>query len=270
MSARCCTARRSRIRRCAALQASPAASNRRIRRCWPIIELTAGTTLDKVPAEPAEEPADDEESPPPPPVPARLEAGFAELLEVRPGDELTVLLRRGPTKVRVAGILKVRKLAATLRQGDLFLRLADLQELSNWNGLVDTAYLTAAWQSDVQAAQAEVRAALRPRCACARQARKRNRRILPARGTSGADVAQTLAVIVAGFIILNTLLISVGQRRRSWSMLRAIGATHAQILRIVLTEGVICGVVGSVGGLLLGIVGARLLAAALSGLLERP
>lgn len=58
--------------------------------------------------------------------------------------------------------------------------------------------------------------------------------------------------------VVNTLLLSVGERRRELGLLRASGATRRQVTRMVLVEGVALAVVGTVVGLVVGLVGARI------------
>ncbi|MFN7968529.1 MAG: ABC transporter permease [Acidimicrobiales bacterium] len=66
--------------------------------------------------------------------------------------------------------------------------------------------------------------------------------------------------------VVNTLLLSVGERRRELGLLRASGATRRQVLRMVLGEGVALALVGTFVGLVVGLVGARLGVAALASL----
>jgi hypothetical protein len=56
--------------------------------------------------------------------------------------------------------------------------------------------------------------------------------------------------------VVNTLLLSVGERRREFGLLRVTGASRRQLLRLVLIEGLAFAVVGTVLGLLVGIGGA--------------
>jgi putative ABC transport system permease protein len=62
-----------------------------------------------------------------------------------------------------------------------------------------------------------------------------------------------VALLVASFIIFNTMAITVVQRLRELATLRALGASRHQILALILLEGAITGAVGSVLGLGLGI-----------------
>jgi putative ABC transport system permease protein len=62
-----------------------------------------------------------------------------------------------------------------------------------------------------------------------------------------------LAVFVGAFVIANTFAILIAQRRQELALLRAIGASRAQVLRSVLLEAFVIGVVASVIGVVVGI-----------------
>ena len=62
-----------------------------------------------------------------------------------------------------------------------------------------------------------------------------------------------IAVFVGAFIIFNTFSITVAQRAREFAMLRTIGASRAQILRSVILEALVVGILASFIGLLCGI-----------------
>ena len=61
-----------------------------------------------------------------------------------------------------------------------------------------------------------------------------------------------LALLMGAFIIFNTFRTVVAERRRDIGMLRSLGASRRAIMGIVLSEGLIQGVVGTGLGLLLG------------------
>ncbi len=61
------------------------------------------------------------------------------------------------------------------------------------------------------------------------------------------------AVLVGAFIIFNTFSITVAQRSREFAMLRALGVTRGQIVRVVLAEATVIGLVASALGVLTGI-----------------
>jgi putative ABC transport system permease protein len=66
-------------------------------------------------------------------------------------------------------------------------------------------------------------------------------------------VFAAVALFVGAFIIFNTFSMLVAQRTRELALLRAIGASRAQVTRSVLGESMLVGVVGSVAGLGVGI-----------------
>ncbi|HST84835.1 MAG TPA: FtsX-like permease family protein [Kineosporiaceae bacterium] len=73
-----------------------------------------------------------------------------------------------------------------------------------------------------------------------------------------------VSLFVGGFIIANTFSMLVAQRTRELALLRAIGASRSQVLRVVLGEASVLGLVGSLLGLGAGI----LLAAGLMALFD--
>jgi putative ABC transport system permease protein len=66
-----------------------------------------------------------------------------------------------------------------------------------------------------------------------------------------------ISLFVGAFIIFNTFSITVAQRAREFALLRTLGASRGQVLRSVLTEGLVLGTLGSVAGLALGVLVAK-------------
>lgn len=80
-----------------------------------------------------------------------------------------------------------------------------------------------------------------------------------------------VALLVGAFLILNTFSILVAQRTRELGLLRALGASRAQLTASVLVEATVVGVAGSLIGVLLGIGAAHGLLAMLGRMgLELP
>jgi lipoprotein-releasing system permease protein len=69
--------------------------------------------------------------------------------------------------------------------------------------------------------------------------------------STGIIRAVVLAVVVLG--IASVLVVSVVQKQREIGILRAMGATRGQVLRLFLVQGAVVGAVGSVLGLLLAV-----------------
>ncbi|MDX1379292.1 MAG: FtsX-like permease family protein, partial [Anaerolineales bacterium] len=73
------------------------------------------------------------------------------------------------------------------------------------------------------------------------------------------DVMALISVVVGSLGIVNTLTMSVIERTREIGMLRAIGTTRIQIIRMVLAEAGLMGVIGGVLGVGTGVILARIL-----------
>jgi putative ABC transport system permease protein len=62
-----------------------------------------------------------------------------------------------------------------------------------------------------------------------------------------------IALLVGAFVIFNTLSITVAQRTREFATLRTLGASRKQVMRSVIVEGFVVGLVASVTGLIAGL-----------------
>jgi len=68
-----------------------------------------------------------------------------------------------------------------------------------------------------------------------------------------AYLQQIIIAVVAALGVVTALLISVLQRRRELGLLRAVGATQLQVLRTVLAEAFLMGVIGTALGIAIGL-----------------
>jgi putative ABC transport system permease protein len=62
-----------------------------------------------------------------------------------------------------------------------------------------------------------------------------------------------IALFVGAFVIFNTLSITVAQRTREFATLRTLGASRRQVMRSVVLEGLVIGLLASIAGLFLGL-----------------
>ncbi len=75
----------------------------------------------------------------------------------------------------------------------------------------------------------------------------------------------SISLVVAGVGIMNVMLVSVAERRAEIGLLKALGATDAQILLAFLAEATLLAAVGGAVGLMVGLSAVSLLALAIPG-----
>ena len=82
------------------------------------------------------------------------------------------------------------------------------------------------------------------------------------------SISSLFALFIGMFIIYNSFAIAVTQRRSEIGILRALGATRAQIRWLFLGESAVTGLIGSLGGLVFGALIARGIAATIGTLIS--
>ena len=81
------------------------------------------------------------------------------------------------------------------------------------------------------------------------------------------NISSLFALFIGMFIIYNSFAIAVTQRWSEIGILRALGATRRQIRWLFLGESAVTGLIGSLGGLVFGVLIARGIAASIGGLI---
>ena len=79
-----------------------------------------------------------------------------------------------------------------------------------------------------------------------------------------------LAIVVGVLGVMNTMLMTVFERKQEICILLAIGWRRGRIIRMVLLESALLGLLGGIGGVLIGAIGVKVLERlpAIHGLLE--
>jgi putative ABC transport system permease protein len=176
---------------------------------------------------------------------------FSVLHGVKEGDTLTLTSLRGPVKVRVLGKL----VDYSWNTGSLIMDRK--LYLANWGETrVDMFDVYLKPEADGQAVQAEIerRHKAKDRLWVLTRAELQGHIDGMIERLYGIAFGQQLVVmVVAALGVVMALLISVLQRRRELGLLRAIGASRAQVVRCVAAEATLMGVFGTVIGLLVGV-----------------
>jgi putative ABC transport system permease protein len=182
-----------------------------------------------------------------------LEAGFAEATGLSRGETAGLLTVEGRTPVRVVGLLEPRG-AATFNGGAVvFLPLPAAQRLFGLAGKVNSVQLVLAEGADPDA----VARAVKGRLPLGLTVQVPSARALAGRhpmaaSEEGLTTLGTVSVVAGAFVILNAFLMNLGERRRQLALLRALGATRAQVTRLLLREAALLGGAGAALGIGLG------------------
>ena len=179
---------------------------------------------------------------------ALLDPGLAESLGCRPGQTLEVWAPVGSTRLHLAGIFEPRGVSASTG-GHLIVSLACAQRLFGLPQRVNNIQVLLADDAD----PAAVQTAIARRLPAGLIVQPPGMRGELARGTllaaqQGLSALSIVALIAATFVILNTFLLNLGERRRQVAVLRSLGASRAQVLRLLLRETLLLGMLGAVVG----------------------
>jgi len=192
---------------------------------------------------------------------AVIDAGSAQREGIRVGDRIAVQAAARKTTFRVVGTVQVAGVDSFGGSTVVDLVLPEAQRVLGKVGRLDQ--IQTAGRPGVT--PVELRAALRralPPSVVVRtgqqQAAKESRDIRDQLGflTTALLAFAGISLFVGAFIIFNTFSITVTQRIREFALLRTLGASRAQVMRAVLGEGLVLGVLGSAVGLALGLVTA--------------
>jgi len=193
---------------------------------------------------------------------ALLETGFARGLGASLGDEVKLGVSRGglhgsTKKFKITGLLSPRGAAGFNQGGVIFLPLKTAETLFSKPGNINSISIVLAETADEKGVAAEI-AKILPTGLSVRSpmARSQLTKDTVQDAEKGLNFAYALMIVLAVFTIFNTFLMNVGERRRQLAVLRAIGATRRQIMRMLLLEGLAMGFAGTVLGSLVGLAGA--------------
>ena len=215
---------------------------------WQNLKLTSG----RMPAD-AEEPA------------VVLGQTAAEVLKKKIGDTVQLETR----ELKVVGIIDG---GALVENGSIIISLPLFQEISGNEGkinIIDVRATPGSSEDDVKQLCVAINGVVpeaRAMVAGAHVGNSQAYRFISAMswGTS------LLAVIVGVLGVMNTMLMTVFERKQEICILLAIGWKRSRIIRMILWESALLGFFGGIGGVIIGIVGVKVMETlpAIHGLLE--
>ncbi len=198
--------------------------------------------------------------------PVLLEGSFARAQGLRAGSQVRLLTPSGPVTATVSGLLRPRGTAAFNGGALVILPLARAQQLFQLDGQINGLQLVLAPGADEKAVQDAVSSLLPPGLTVqVPGTRGQIARDSLLSTEQGLNVISALSLVAATFIVVNAFLMNVGERRRDLAMLRAVGVTRRQLVRLVLREALLLGLAGTAFGLALGLLAS----VGLTALMER-
>jgi putative ABC transport system permease protein len=176
------------------------------------------------------------------------EKGFAV------GDDVELLAADGTEPFEIVGLIAKEGLGNLHRGRIGLLPLRTVQRVFERGRELDQIDVVATSGTDTEQLKTDLQATLGRRYAVTYPAaRGRLVEQMIARYAQGTDLASTLALFVGAFLIYNTFSMTVLERTRELGLLRALGATRGRVLRLLLAEALVMGVLGSALGVILGL-----------------
>lgn len=180
---------------------------------------------------------------------AVIPASTAEKMGLEVGDELQVPSASGTTGFEVVGTIDSPVPPAT---DEIYIPLATAQMLFDAPGRVSAVDAAIEPSADRAQVEADAGAAVGDDFSIGAIAADSTLAAGFGAAQSIFNVIGVFALVMGGFIILNTFRTIVSERRHDIGMLRAIGASRQTILRLFLVESLLQGILGTSLGLLAG------------------
>jgi putative ABC transport system permease protein len=198
-----------------------------------------------------------------------LNDGFASNVGAKVDDQVEMLTRYGLMKTRVVGLYTSHNTAVTGQGAVLLMQLRAAQYLFKAPKKLDAIQIVLVPDANEAAVEGQIAARLPDNVTVERPAARSPMAEQTSLSTEeGLKMARAFSLLVALFIITNTFLINVTQRRRPLGIMRAIGATRRQVAGLVVSEALLLGVIGTILGCGVGYVVAQYLAQAMGTLYQ--
>ncbi|MBN1146617.1 MAG: ABC transporter permease [Anaerolineales bacterium] len=182
---------------------------------------------------------------------AVITTSLAESLGLKLNDEMDLPTTEGTVKLEIVGLLPARTLPGN---EEVLITLYEAQKLLDLPQRINTieVNLDTTDQAQRDAIQRNIEAALGDDYTTGSLSSGAELLASIKTGQAAFNLFGFLALFMGGFIIFNTFRTIVAERRRDIGMLRAVGASRSTILGLVLTEGLLQGVFGTLAGMALG------------------
>jgi putative ABC transport system permease protein len=176
---------------------------------------------------------------------------LADSLGVKLNEALKLPTTEGVVKLKIVGLVPGRALAGNEQ---VLVTLTEAQKLLDMSGRINVieANLTSRDKAETQAIVDTIKAQLGASYTLGGLSSGSEFATAMQLGAVIFDMFGLLTLAMGGFIIFNTFRTVVAERRHDIGMLRAIGANRTTITGLVLTEGLVQGIIGTAIGIGLG------------------
>ncbi len=194
---------------------------------------------------------------------------FAERNGIGPNSRITLGTALGPRQFTVRGIMRSSGLSSAFGGNLAIMDVYAAQRMFGRGRTFDRIDLATKPEFSIAQTQAELRQLLGPGFQVdPPSGRGQQFEAMTAAYSMMVSISSVFALFIGMFIIYNSFAIAVAQRRSEIGILRALGATRDQIRRLFLLESAATGLVGSIGGVLVGLLIARGIAASIGQLIS--
>jgi len=179
-----------------------------------------------------------------------LPSPLADRLSITAGETVDLAIGGRRMPVEVIGIVSPDRGRAPFIKDLVLADIATAQELLGVEGSLSRIDLILdEWQAEALAASGLGTAELVPAAA-------RNRALVEMTRAFRTNLTalSLLALLVGAFLIYSTMAFLVVRRRRLLGLLRVLGVSRAQLFRVVFAEAAVIGALGTILGLMLGVL----------------
>lgn len=177
-----------------------------------------------------------------------MSASAAAALGLEQGDPFTLQNGAGTSEVELAATFATQEAAAT--DGLVFADIATAQDVLQRSGSIDSIDLV------LSASETEIVRQWLPVGLTLVETNARNAALEQMASAFHVNLLamSLLALLVAGLLIYNTVSLSVLQRQETLGILRSLGVTRGELVRLILGEAAVLGVLASLAGVAAGLL----------------
>ena len=189
---------------------------------------------------------------------------IAEKYGLQPGDDFTLMTRRGPQQFEIAAVVVDFYNQGMVVEGSW-------QDMQRHFRLDDAnAYMIKVAGSDIALVQERIEEQLGDRYNLSLESSQSIQESIDTlidQAYSVFDVLALISMFVAFMAIMNTLTMNVMERTQEIGMLRSIGMVRRQVVLMVLAEAGVVGLMGGAIGLLFGVILGRIFLLSMTALI---